>query len=66
MNYKSLQKHSSITKQWEWFSNDYLQVMPTLWSVLYSDAAPDPILVLLLYSQHVCLFTGNYFGAGLV
>jgi hypothetical protein len=36
-----------------------------LWSVLYSDAAPDPILVLLLYSQHVCLFTGNYFGAGL-
>jgi hypothetical protein len=29
MIYKSLQKHSSITKQWEWFSNDYLQVMPT-------------------------------------
>jgi hypothetical protein len=29
MNCKSLQKHSGITKQWEWFSNDYLQVMPT-------------------------------------
>jgi hypothetical protein len=38
MNYKSLQKHSSITKQWEWFSNDYLQVMPTQETLKHGNA----------------------------